>query len=160
MMARYLKFLFGTFIDIMLSSATTTAPSDWSYVSEGGDTIVFSFTGNAAIHSNFQGKVLRLPKASRIHSISTKQNVPDENESTLLFHQAIIERLIPLINLPQISAVHVDRTWLDAMADYHETYRPSARTTKDGIDVTRTRALIATDVVGRSGLSVEIKVSS
>lgn len=145
----------------MLSSATTTAPSDWSYVSEGGATIVFSFIGDAAFHSNFQGQVLRLLKTSRTSPVFlVNQTLPNENEPTLPFYRTVIERLIPSENLPRLASVHVDRVWLHAMADYHESARPSARTGKDGIDVTRTSALIATDVIGHSGLSVEIKVSS
>ncbi|KZP12719.1 hypothetical protein FIBSPDRAFT_152408, partial [Athelia psychrophila] len=139
----------------MLLSATTTNPTDWRYVSEGGANIVFSFIGDPHLHPSFQGKVLRLCKIPRTSLGSPA--FPDKNELALRFYRTVIENIIPLKNLPKLTAFTVDRDWLQALADVHESGRPPARTRIDSIDVTRTSALMATDLVGQSTFSVEIK---
>ena len=52
-----------------LISVTDTSPQDWKYISEGGATIVFSYTGDNPL---FNGTVLRLRKTADPQSDATQ----------------------------------------------------------------------------------------
>lgn len=147
-------------------TVTTTSPKDWKYVSEGGATIVFSFTGDTVLHPSFKGMVLRLRKISRGIPTAGTETCPqdlqegDKDEVQMIaFHRKIIARLIPLENLPLLASVCVDRAWLQALADLREPERPEDRRRTDGIDLDSRGAIMATDLVGGAGIVAEIKAS-
>ena len=61
-------------------------------------------------------------------------------------------------NLPRLESVRVCRPWLEELRVLFEERRPAERRVKDGIDVNRTKAVLATDLVGGKALAIEIKV--
>ncbi|GLB34803.1 putative phosphorylates Ins(1,3,4,5,6)P5 at position 2 to form Ins(1,2,3,4,5,6)P6 (InsP6 or phytate) [Lyophyllum shimeji] len=138
---------------------TDTLPEHWKYVSEGGATIVFSYVGPPDPH--FNGTVLRLRKstvpgvASQVNGAGETQRDPDD--PMIEYQQKCMERLIPVEHLPRLQSVHVDRRWLESLVTLHDTERPQDRRVKGQVDLTRTKGVLATDVVGSSRLAVEIK---
>ena len=141
-----------------------TDPRDWTYIAEGGSTIVFSYDGPRNLH--FDGTVIRLRKTSVLSPsdssspISDVRTGQDAEDPTVDFQEHVISRLIPPEFLPHLEHVQVDRGWLEKMAIFHDDRRPAKRRTKDGIDLERTRAVLATDLIGSKGWAVEIKVIS
>jgi inositol-pentakisphosphate 2-kinase len=138
---------------------TTTSPSEWSYVSEGGATIVFSYNGT---HPAFTRNVLRLRKASLAQLSAQpnpdKENVEEPDDPSIAFLTKVTSLLIPSIHLPRLESVPVSGPWLKELASLAEDSRPALRRAKDGIDISRKKAVLATDLVGGKGWAVEIKV--
>lgn len=137
-----------------------TSPQDWRYVSEGGATMVFSYIGDPLLHPEFVGMVLRLRKIS-LQSCANEHIHSDEYEPDdvmIEFQHLVIERLIPLEHLPRLLSVRVGRAWLQDMVNQHDENRPLERRKNDCMDLKRTKAVIATDLIGSKGLAVEIKV--
>lgn len=134
-----------------------TQPSDWSYISEGGSSIVFSYSGPS--NPTFDATALRLRKVS-IHEhdtvIEPGQEEPDD--PTIVFQHRVIQRLVPAEYVPRLETVHVERTWLEQLAKSSEARRPAERRAKDRIDLGKRKAVLATDLVGGAGWAVEIKV--
>ena len=60
--------------------------------------------------------------------------------------------------LPHLDAVHVEHNWLHELSTLVEPHRPMERRMRDRIDVSKTKAVLATDLVGGKGWAVEIKV--
>jgi inositol-pentakisphosphate 2-kinase len=149
---------------------TDTLPSHWEYVSEGGATIVFSYHGPPK--PGFDGTVLRLrksivPAVSKITRASDlggqsegHEDVEEPDDPMIEYQAACMERLIPLEHLPRLESVHVDRAWLEDLIALHDAERPVDRRDKDQVDLTRTKGVLATDLVGGEWLAVEIKVLS
>ena len=141
-----------------------TDPRDWSYIAEGGSTIVFSYDGPRNLH--FNGTVIRLRKSPlRPHPDSTppifNENAgQDVDDSAVDFQEHVISRLIPAEFLPHLEHVRVERAWLEKMVSVHDEKRPEKRRGEDNIDLERTRAVLATDLIGSNGWAVEIKVCS
>jgi inositol-pentakisphosphate 2-kinase len=143
-----------------------TDPRDWTYIAEGGSTIVFSYDGPRNLH--FDGTVVRLRKSLLIdrHSSSTPpvlneqsgQDVQDADDPTVDFQEHVISRLVPAGFLPHLEHVQVERAWLEKMISVHDKERPTKRRTNDRIDIKRTKAVLATDLIGSKGWAVEIKV--
>jgi inositol-pentakisphosphate 2-kinase len=131
---------------------TETSPEDWNYVSEGGATIVFSYTGPP--HSQFTGTVLRLKKTTTIRTDSES----GDSERMISFQRNVVERLLPPEHLPRLETVELDKSWLEALAALCDGKRPQERRRKGQIDVSVRSSILATDLVGSSTLSVEIKV--
>ncbi|KAJ7749519.1 inositol-pentakisphosphate 2-kinase [Mycena maculata] len=139
----------------MFPSLTDTLPTDWSYLSEGGATIVFSYKGPS--NPSFNGTVLRLRK--RVLG-SEDEDHHSEIDFTIDFQKEIIERLIPRAHLPRLVPVVVGEdagTWLEALAAACEPHRPAERRRTDHIDVKSSNAVLATDLVGGQIIAVEIK---
>lgn len=154
---------------------STTSPQDWKYVSEGGATIVFSYTGSP--NPEFDGMVLRLRKTTALPQSNDSsdseinraiqyalqghvhQAVEELDDPMIEFQHTIMERLIPPEHLPRLAPVQVERAWLQDLANKSDPERPEERRRKDRIDILKTKAVIATDLVGGDGLAVEIKVS-
>ncbi|TFK42475.1 inositol-pentakisphosphate 2-kinase [Crucibulum laeve] len=144
---------------------TETDIQDWKYVSEGGATIVFSYTPKSNSNPRFEGTVLRLRKAivPRLpHVVRPKDDNPtilvDEPDDPMIEYQTkCMTRLIPPSHLPRLETVRLDRSWLQQFNTYHEHKRPEARREKDSIDLSRTKGVLATDLVGGDWLAVEIK---
>ncbi|KAI0723907.1 inositol-pentakisphosphate 2-kinase [Cerioporus squamosus] len=153
-----------------------TSPHDWKYISEGGSTIVFSYSGPA--HPHFDGTALRLrkgpvpaheepekytqPQLAETLDLDEDAGVAEEkleepDDPTIVFQRAVIERLVPKEHLPRLDAVHVERKWLQELADLTEPHRPLERRAKDRIDTSKRKAVLATDLVGGQGWAVEIK---
>lgn len=137
----------------MTTSVGQSLPEHWKYVSEGGASIVFSYNGPS--DPQLDGTVLRLRKTSR----SVIEHTQDEPDDPMIgFQKQCMERLIPVQHLPRLTSVRVDRPWLDRLAALHDADRPDDRKEKDHIDLGRTKAVLATDLVGGNWLAVEIKV--
>ncbi|KAK0463636.1 inositol-pentakisphosphate 2-kinase [Desarmillaria tabescens] len=146
---------------VSISSVTATLPSHWKYVSEGGATIVFSYVGPPNL--SFDGMVLRLRKSGVQTPVLEKQafgTVAEEEEpddSSIVFQETCMKRLIPSVHLPKLQSVPVDKAWLEELSRLHEPDRPLQRTVSGGIDTMKGKAVLATDLVGGSGLAIEIK---
>jgi inositol-pentakisphosphate 2-kinase len=143
-----------------LLDVTTTSPNDWNYVSEGGSSIVFSYTGTS--HLEFEGTALRLRKTtieSLAQALPEGQQVEDPDDLTIAFQHEVIERVLPEEYLPRLEAVSVGREWLEELHRLTEEKRPVERRGKDVIDIRKRKAVIATDLVGGKGYAVEIKAS-
>ena len=134
-----------------------TNPSHWTYIAEGGSTIVFSYDGPRNHHVD--GTVIRLRK-SLLNSASDSISGQDADDPTVDFQEHVISRLVPPEFLPHLEHVQVEPGWLEKMVSLHDEQRPAKRRAKDGIDVGRTRAVLATDLIGSKGWAVEIKVIS
>jgi inositol-pentakisphosphate 2-kinase len=135
-----------------------TSPHHWQYVAEGGSTVVFSYSGPRNLH--FDGTVLRLRKSPIASELSDAydQTIHDADDPTVDFQQQVIQRIVPAEFLPHLEHVHVDRQWLETMVAVHDHVRPLTRREKDKVDLTRTKAVLATDLIGNHGWAVEIKV--
>ena len=137
-----------------------TSPHDWKYVSEGGSTIVFSYAGPP--HPDFDGTALRLRKGPvPDHEEPEKYELPplvEPDDPTIVFQKTVIERLVSSEFLPHLDAVHVEHNWLHELSTLVEPHRPMERRMRDRIDVSKTKAVLATDLVGGKGWAVEIKV--
>ena len=137
-----------------------TSPHDWTYISEGGSTIVFSYSGPP--HPHFDGTALRLRKGPvPTHDEPEKYELPpldEPDDPTIVFQRTVIERLVPPAFLPRLDAVHVERRWLQELSALVEPHRPLERRARDRIDVAKAKAVLATDLVGGKGWAVEIKV--
>lgn len=140
-----------------------TDPRDWTYIAEGGATIVFSYDGPRNLH--FDGTVIRLRKSPSgsdstppVSSEGTRQEVQDADDPAVDFQEYVISRIVPAEFLPHLEHVQVERGWLEKMVAVHDETRPAKRRAKDGIDLKRTRAILATDLIGSQGWAVEIKV--
>ena len=147
-----------------MANILETQPSEWKYVSEGASTIVLSYIGPSRIP--FDGKVLRLRKSKRQHSdvvdqlLASQDSRPDEesDDPTVDFQSKCMARLIPPEHLPKLETVLLDGHWLEELALLQDPHRPQSRREEDGIDLTRKKGVLATDLVGGYKLSVEIKV--
>ncbi|TFY71861.1 hypothetical protein EVG20_g1145 [Dentipellis fragilis] len=141
------------------AKVSTTTPSDWKYVSEGGATAVFSYQGPP--NPAFDGTALRLRKTSNhetkndIHPDDPEENEPDD--PMIQFQRDVIARLMPPQFLIELRVADLERPWMEAFAAYHEPSRPPARREADSIDVTRKKGIQVEDLVGNEGWSVEIK---
>ncbi|KAF9482829.1 inositol-pentakisphosphate 2-kinase [Pholiota conissans] len=141
-----------------MANILETAPHDWKYVSEGGATIVFSYTRSA--HSDFDGMVLRLRKISLKKSATEgPDNACGEepDDPTIEYQTKCMQGLIPPEHLPRLQTVHLDRSWLEELSRLHNSTRPENRRAKDEIDLKRKKGVLATDLVGGNWLAVEIK---
>ena len=134
-----------------IPAAADTQPSHWKYVSEGGATIVFSYTGPA--NPQFDGTVLRLRKASRTTGLAD-----DAVDPIVEFQKRCTSRLISPIHLPRLQSASLEKDWMQRMIALHDDLRPAERRTKDYIDPARSKGVLATDLVGGNWVAVEIKV--
>lgn len=75
------------------------------------------------------------------------------------FQHRITSRLIPLAFLPRLESVRVKSPWLAELLSLSDSERPPERRREDTIDIRRHKAVLATDLVGGSGWTVEVKVS-
>jgi inositol-pentakisphosphate 2-kinase len=123
-------------------------------VNEGGATIVFSYAGPS--HPTFSGKVLRLRKTLRGHPGNGKPDEPDD--PSIAFQNKVISRLISPANLPELVALRLSPSWLASLAQVAEEARPISRRAKDHLDTSRSKGVLATNLIENPGLSVEIKV--
>lgn len=136
-------------------AVSSSSPTDWQYVSEGGASIVFAYRG--PLNAGLDGTVLRLRKCpvGTPSSTSPDFNAPDPS---VAFQQSVVAQLIESAFLPRLDPVRISRPWLQELALLAEPSRPSQRRAVDRIDISRRTAVLATDLVGNDGLAVEIKV--
>lgn len=139
---------------------TATSPADWKYISEGGSSIVFSYTGPS--NPDFDETALRLRKVDHDSSLTDTPSFVEvePDDPSIIFQHRIIERLFPSEHLPRLDAVRVDGPWLEELARLTEEHRPQDRRERDRIDTKKHKAVLATDLVGGAGWAVEIKVRS
>ncbi|KAF8584072.1 hypothetical protein K439DRAFT_1346870 [Ramaria rubella] len=134
---------------------------DWSYLSEGGATIVFSYVG---LDSTYNGTVLRLRKLPRQNAVlshlTTLSNIDVQEEAKddpSIAFQDVISNLIPRKHLPRLQTVKLSSPWLEALESVTDVHRPPERRANDGIDTFKRKGVLATDLVGGNGWTVEIK---
>lgn len=139
-----------------MSPLAETPPEHWTYIAEGGSTIVFSYSGPRNLH--FDGTVIRLRKCP-VSQQEGAQVVEEADDPTVDFQENVIQRVVPGEFLPHLEHVDVEREWLERMVAAHESVRPLKRRQKDQIDLTRTKAVLATDLIGNNGWAIEIKVN-
>ncbi|KIO28730.1 hypothetical protein M407DRAFT_6633 [Tulasnella calospora MUT 4182] len=163
------------------ADVSQTHPHDWSYVSEGGATIVFSYSGPPS--KEFSGTVLRLRKitaqpppqeiykpldiAEGIDQASSEEDdgydtssSEDEDEPedpTIAFQSRITSKLIPPEHLPRLEPAKLKRHFLEKLAKRGDKKRPQSRKDVDRIDTHKKKGVIATDLIGGNGWAVEIK---
>lgn len=139
---------------------SSSKPEDWKYVSEGGATIVFSYIGHS--NAQFDNTVLRLRKATVPYQVITPDGISlhDEPDDPMVEYQSkCVARLVPQDHLPRLQTVRLDRAWLESLYHLHNGRRPESRINKDGIDFSKSKGVLATDLVGGDWLAVEIKVN-
>ena len=145
----------------LLDISSSTASSDWAYLSEGGESIVFAYIGETS--SELTGKVLRLRKVPLDRQDLGTSNEDADITQTLDFHHRIITRLVPPSLLPSLRLCVVSPSLLSPLADSSHIMRPSERSSKDVIDIRQRRAVLATNLVGspssmsKPTLAIEIK---
>ncbi|KDQ61128.1 hypothetical protein JAAARDRAFT_573112 [Jaapia argillacea MUCL 33604] len=138
-----------------------TLPEHWQYISEGGATVVLSYSGPP--NPIFDKTVLRLRKSVGDGSNSTAHPMPsracgeEPDDPMVEFQETIIHRLIPQAYLPRLQTVSVDADWLSRISTAVEAARPYRRREKDHIDLTKRKAILGTDLVGSEPWAVEIK---
>ncbi|KAH7889535.1 inositol-pentakisphosphate 2-kinase [Phlebopus sp. FC_14] len=138
---------------------TDSAPDDWKYVSEGGATIVFAYTGTSKT-KHFHGRVLRLRKVliSDEDQIKYIDDEEEPDDPMIAFQDSIIANLVPPEYLPDLDVVLLDPQWLYRLEQLRDNDRPAQRRRKDKIDKRRRKGILATDLVGGvNTLAVEIK---
>ncbi|KAF5330845.1 hypothetical protein D9619_005472 [Psilocybe cf. subviscida] len=140
-----------------MADVVHTQPKDWKYVSEGGATIVFSYVGPP--NPAFNGTVLRLRKRKvSLGDQSLEIDLGDEpDDPSIVYQTKVMSRLIPPEHLPVLQTVHLERGWLQDIAQFHAASRPEDRIRVDTIDLSRKKGVLATDLVGGDWLAVEIK---
>jgi inositol-pentakisphosphate 2-kinase len=141
-------------------SVTDTLPQEWRYLSEGGATIVFRYVGPP--NPRFNDMVLRLRKSTERNTLDPtgedQQKMDEPDDPSIEFQKKCMERLLPSEHLPRLESAFVGYRWLKALATLHDAERPLERREKDHIDLSRTKGVLATDLVGNEWVAVEIKV--
>lgn len=138
-----------------MSPLSETLPEHWTYIAEGGSTIVFSYSGPRNLH--FDGTVIRLRKCL-VAAQEGAEVVEEAHDPTVDYQENIIQRVVPGEFLPHLEHVDVERQWLESIIARHESVRPLKRRQTDQIDLSRTKAVLATDLIGNNGWAIEIKV--
>ncbi|KAF9022532.1 hypothetical protein BDZ89DRAFT_1070588 [Hymenopellis radicata] len=151
-------------MSVSIFSVSSTLPSHWKYISEGGATIVFSYIGPP--NAELDGTVLRLRKSGVQTPVLEKSQSQfglmdgggeEPDDASIVFQEQCMERLIPLVHLPRLRSVRVDEAWLTEFARAHDVDRPLERSAVGGIDTSKNKAVLANDLVGGVALAVEIK---
>ncbi|KAG1804277.1 inositol-pentakisphosphate 2-kinase [Suillus variegatus] len=136
---------------------TETKPEDWTYISEGGATIVFSYRGPHNVQ--FSDHVLRLRKVAHGSSDNTLLDTNSEqpDDPMIAFQENIISKLVPSEFLPSLAMVVLDEDWLRSLVILRDGDRPAERRQTDQVDVRRTKGVLATDLIGVMPIAMEIK---
>lgn len=141
----------------------STGSDHWQYVAEGGATAVFAYVGPP--DSDLDGMVLRLqkclPEGGHGKAALAKPNEKAASRTQDLrfdFQEQVVARLIPVKYLPVLRRVYVHRSLLATLVQQAHNMRPAGRLL-DNIDMQQTSGLLATNLVGRHGVVLEIKVS-
>lgn len=108
----------------------------------------------------YSGKVLRLRKFKREDSVTAiEHGVEKESpDPSIIFQQVVISKLVPNEYLPLLQTVELGESWLKELEEASSLRRPAERATKDTIDTTKRKGVLATDLVGGEGWAIEIKV--
>jgi inositol-pentakisphosphate 2-kinase len=141
----------ATLVDVSL-----TEPTDWTYIAEGGASLVVRYVGSPS--STFSGRVLRLRK--RPTQPKTSTTLADGIEQDILnFQSDVIAKLLPPGAAPVLQLALVEQAWLEILGERMEPFRPERRREADSIDTSRPYAILAPNLIGETGVSIEIKVS-
>jgi inositol-pentakisphosphate 2-kinase len=124
----------------------------WLYLAEGNAAIVFSYRGPS--HPVLTSSVLRLRKSSSNHPSAL---VPDDDDPIISFQRTVITRLIDPRFLVRLDLVDLDPAWLRAFASFHNPSRPQKNRESSSIDLSRSKAVLADDLVGPFACALEIK---
>lgn len=140
-----------------LTLITETKPEDWTYISEGGATIVFSYRGPHNVQ--FSDHVLRLRKVAYGSSDNTLLDANSEqpDDPMIAFQENIISKLVPSEFLPSLMVVVLEEDWLRSLVVLRDGDRPAERRQIDQIDVRRNKGVLATDLIGGTPIAMEIK---
>ena len=140
----------------MSLSVTSTLVTHWKYLNEGGASLVLAYTGPSDIR--FDNSILRLRK-SPIHPSTPHQPIPTPaDDPTVVFQAHVISPLLNSRYLPTLHIVALGPLWLSELARSIHDLRPKTRSDADQIDLTRASGVLATNVIGTTGIAVEIKV--
>ena len=142
---------------------TESDPTHWKYLSEGGASIVFTYTGPP--NPLLDGRVLRVRKSpvpsttEQTKDSATNKLISEEDEDpAIAFQHAVIEKVVSPDLLPRFQSVSVSSEWLLRLSELVEPLRPTGRRSRDCINVHRRTAVLASDLVGHEGVAIEIKV--
>src|ERR1700761_5571270 len=139
----------------MSLSVTSTLVTHWKYLNEGGASLVLAYTGPSDIR--FDNSILRLRK-SPIHPSTPHQPIPTPaDDPTVVFQAHVISPLLNSRYLPTLHIVALGPLWLSELARSIHDLRPKTRSDADQIDLTRASGVLATNVIGTTGIAVEIK---
>jgi len=129
--------------------------------------MVFSYVGPS--HPDFDHTVLRLRKEgpeAQIEYAELTDNDPnagqdseEPDDPSISFQAVCMKRLIPPVHLPRLDAVRVSPAWLRSLLEMHHDSRPEKRQQRAGLDLSKHKGVLATDLVGGETIAVEIKVS-
>jgi inositol-pentakisphosphate 2-kinase len=142
--------MFSALVDTSLTEAKY-----WSYIAEGGASIVVRYMGVA--NSTFTGHVLRLRKRPISPATSSKA-AEDVEQKSLRFQADVIAKLLPPDAVPVLHLALVEQAWLEELAIHIESARPPTRRAVDCIDIDRPYAILAPNLISDTGVSIEIKV--
>ncbi|KAK4706171.1 hypothetical protein P7C70_g28, partial [Phenoliferia sp. Uapishka_3] len=141
---------------MVAGDVTATAPSDWSYIAEGGANLVLSYSGPPSI---LCGSAIRLRKRQ-----ISQDGANDASGSQGIDVRFGTEIILPLLGAEQVvrmEVVPVDRNFLVGIRDHLGSSgdRPQKRTEVDEVDVEAGYVVLTEDLVsGEAVLAVEIKV--
>ena len=141
---------------------TESDPTHWKYLSEGGASIVFTYTGPP--NPLLDGRVLRVRKSpvpsttEQTKDSATNELISEEEDPAIAFQHAVIEKVVSPDLLPRFQSVSVSSEWLLRLSELVEPLRPTGRRSRDCINVHRRTAVLASDLVGHEGVAIEIKV--
>jgi inositol-pentakisphosphate 2-kinase len=138
-----------------LVDVTFTESEDWTYIAEGGASVVVRYIGEA--NPSFSGRVLRLRKRP-IGLTNPPTTAPDLEQNVLKFQTDVIATLLPPGAAPSLHLALVEQSWLGRLAAYIEPSRPAERRSVACIDVTRPYAILALNLIDDTGVCIEIKV--
>lgn len=135
-----------------LNGPASTPTTDWHYVAEGGANLVFGYHGTNKL---YKGRALRIPKPSE----------KDEMESTRIWREELLPRLLPKAYLADGEQVVLDSAWISGLLEQSKGARPPVRIESDqGVWPDTVKALLMTDlrtgrrVESQNVLAIEIKV--
>ncbi len=137
-------------------SICSTLPAHWRYVNEGGATIVYCiyWSLRRSVHRHRppppQSRHRRRPRSSvrprgRARRPLCRLSTPNHFQARSPF--------LP----PDLTVVYLNREWLVSLRTLSQSLRPISRRLKDEIDITRSKGVIATDLVGagQGGLAID-----
>ena len=138
----------------------TDLKQDWSYIAEGGASIAFSYAG--PFQPLVSGKVLCLHKSPHLPSVQSPHphlgTDEEPDDPSVMFQNTVISKLVLNTHLPDVQTVKVSSQWLQHLIDVAEPCWPIEHIVKDGMDMSKSRAVLVTDLIGGQGWVIEIKV--
>ena len=132
-------------------SLSSTSPTHWSYIAEGGATIVFAYKGPP--NDTFSNTVLRCRKAT------ADEEDAEQDDKSVAFQTHVIEAVVSRQLLPHLRNINVDSAWMQELEHLTDLQRPQHRRERASLDCSRSKAVITDNAIGTTGWAAEIKVS-